>query len=77
MKAVYYKNFQGLVEVREIPNPTVSKDSVIVKVGSEIQIFKVGDRATVPFVSGCGSCPECNSVNYQNCDDQFQPGYIA
>jgi alcohol dehydrogenase len=30
---------------------------------------------TVPFVSGCGKCPECASGNHQVCDDQFQPGF--
>ncbi len=49
----------------------------IAEVGAEIKNFKVGDRVTVPFVSGCGSCPECNSGNHQVCDNQFQPGFTA
>ncbi len=114
MKAVYYEEFQGKVGVREVPNPTVSPDSVIIKVeatglcrsdwhgwmghdpdivlphvpghelagtiaeaGSEIKNFQVGDRVTVPFVSGCGSCPECQTGNQQVCDNQFQPGFTA
>ncbi len=114
MKAVYYEKFQGAIDVREVPNPTVSKDSVIIKVeatglcrsdwhgwmghdpdivlphvpghelagiiteiGDGIKLFKVGDRVTVPFVGGCGSCPECNSGNHQICDNQFQPGFTA
>lgn len=114
MKAVYYQQFQGPVEIREVQNPTVSPDSVIVKVeatglcrsdwhgwmghdqdivlphvpghelagiiaesGSEIRNFKTGDRVTVPFVSGCGHCPECVSGNHQVCDHQFQPGFTA
>lgn len=114
MKAVYYQQFQGPVEIREVLNPTVSPDSVIVKVeatglcrsdwhgwmghdadivlphvpghelagiiaetGSEIRNFKTGDRVTVPFVSGCGHCPECVSGNHQVCDHQFQPGFTA
>ena len=114
MKAVYYENFQGKVEIREVSNPKVSADSVVVKVeatglcrsdwhgwmghdpdivlphvpghelagiisevGKEIRNFRVGDRVTVPFVSGCGFCPECNSGNHQVCDNQFQPGFTA
>lgn len=114
MKAVYFEQFQGPVEIREVPNPKVSPDSVIVKVeatglcrsdwhgwmghdsdiilphvpghelagtitetGAEIRNFKVGDRVTVPFVSGCGHCPECVSGNHQVCDHQFQPGFTA
>lgn len=114
MKAVYYQQFQGPVEIREVTNPKVSTDSVIVKVeatglcrsdwhgwmghdadivlphvpghelagiiietGAEIRNFKTGDRVTVPFVSGCGHCPECVSGNHQVCDHQFQPGFTA
>jgi alcohol dehydrogenase len=44
-------------------------------VGSEVRNWKVGDRVTVPFISGCGKCPECASGNHQVCDDQFQPGF--
>jgi len=114
MRAVFYEQFQGPVEIREVPNPKVSPDSVIVKVeatglcrsdwhgwighdpdivlphvpghelagivaetGSEIRNFKIGDRVTVPFVSGCGHCPECVSGNHQVCDHQFQPGFTA
>jgi alcohol dehydrogenase len=114
MRAVFYQEFQGPVEIREVPNPKVSPDSVIVNVeatglcrsdwhgwmghdsdivlphvpghelagiiaeiGLEIRNFKVGDRVTVPFVSGCGHCPECVSGNHQVCDHQFQPGFTA
>ena len=49
----------------------------IVEIGSQIQNFKIGDRVTVPFVSGCGHCPECQSGNQQVCDHQFQPGFTA
>jgi len=48
---------------------------VIAEVGSKIQHIKVGDRVTVPFVSGCGKCPTCSSGNHQICDYQFQPGF--
>ena len=114
MKAVYYSEFKGKVEVRKVPDPVVSPDSVILKVeatglcrsdwhgwmghdpdivlphvpghelagivvetGVNIQNFKTGDRVTVPFVSGCGHCPECRSGNPQVCDHQFQPGFTA
>jgi len=50
---------------------------VITETGSEIKNWKTGDRVTVPFVSGCGHCPECVSGNHQVCDNQFQPGFTA
>ena len=47
----------------------------IVAIGSDVKNFKLGDRVTVPFVCGCGSCRECTSGNHQVCDHQFQPGF--
>ena len=47
----------------------------IAAVGRDVRRFKVGDRVTVPFVSGCGHCEECRSGNQQVCEAQFQPGF--
>jgi len=48
---------------------------VIVEVGKNVSKWRKGDRVTVPFVCGCGTCPECYSGNQQVCDCQFQPGF--
>ncbi|MFC3880646.1 zinc-dependent alcohol dehydrogenase family protein [Algoriphagus namhaensis] len=48
---------------------------IIQAVGTEVKNWKIGDRVTVPFVAGCGKCPECASGNHQVCDDQSQPGF--
>lgn len=47
----------------------------VAAVGAGVRRFKVGDRVTVPFVSGCGHCAECRSGNQQVCEGQFQPGF--
>lgn len=47
----------------------------IVAVGKNVSRWKTSDRVTVPFVGGCGGCPECRSGNHQVCDHQFQPGF--
>lgn len=44
-------------------------------VGKNITGFRAGDRVTLPFVCGCGKCPQCESGNQQICDFQFQPGF--
>ncbi len=112
MKAVFYHHFCQKPVIEELPDPTVSTDSVVVKVmasgvcrsdwhgwqghdsdislphvpghefagkivevGGNITRWKVGDRVTVPFVGGCGGCPQCYSGNQQVCDHQFQPGF--
>ena len=48
---------------------------IIEAVGRDVKNWKKGDRVTVPFVSGCGACPQCHSGNHQICDHQFQPGF--
>ena len=44
-------------------------------IGKNVQHFKVGNRVTVPFVCGCGTCEQCDSGNHQVCDHQSQPGF--
>ncbi|MCO8124125.1 zinc-dependent alcohol dehydrogenase family protein [Stieleria sp. TO1_6] len=48
---------------------------VVVAIGSRVRRWNVGDRVTVPFVCGCGSCAQCASGQQQICDRQFQPGF--
>jgi len=49
----------------------------IVETGSRVERWQVGDRVTVPFVAGCGTCEACISGNEQVCERQFQPGFTA
>jgi alcohol dehydrogenase len=48
---------------------------VVVAAGRNVTRWKSGDRVTLPFVCGCGHCPQCSSGNHQVCDHQFQPGF--
>ncbi len=43
--------------------------------GPAVVRWQPGDRVTLPFVCGCGRCPQCASGNHQVCDRQFQPGF--
>ncbi len=47
----------------------------VVAKGKDVTHWKEGDRVTLPFVCGCGTCPECSCGNHQVCDHQFQPGF--
>ena len=47
----------------------------VVALGAGIRNWRVGDRVTVPFVSGCGRCAECQAGHQQVCERQFQPGF--
>jgi len=48
---------------------------VIEATGKGVVRWNIGDRVTLPFVCGCGNCPQCASGNHQVCDWQFQPGF--
>jgi alcohol dehydrogenase len=61
------------IELPHVPGHELA--GTIVELGKGISKFKIGDRVTVPFVSGCGKCEQCNSGNHQVCDTQFQPGF--
>lgn len=47
----------------------------IVEVGPDVRDWQVGDRVTVPFVAGCGTCEWCHAGGAQVCPDQEQPGF--
>jgi alcohol dehydrogenase len=47
----------------------------IVAVASSVERWHEGDRVTLPFVCGCGRCPECAAGHPQVCPRQFQPGF--
>jgi len=61
------------IKVPHVPGHELA--GVIEAVGTEVSSWKTGDRVTLPFVCGCGICPQCASGNHQVCDNQFQPGF--
>ena len=61
------------IELPHVPGHEFA--GVIEAIGKDVFHFKIGDRVTVPFVCGCGTCRECVSGNHQVCDYQTQPGF--
>lgn len=61
------------IELPHVPGHELA--GIIEAVGKDVTKWKIGDRVTVPFVGGCGKCPECDNGNHQVCDNQFQPGF--
>lgn len=50
---------------------------VIVETGRDIRRWKKGDRVTVPFCIGCGTCMPCLHGQQQVCDRYYQPGFTG
>lgn len=63
-------------DIKQFPHvPGHESAGTVVAVGKSVERWQEGTRVTVPFVCGCGNCPECLSGNAQVCDDQCQPGF--
>jgi alcohol dehydrogenase len=50
---------------------------VVAQAGPEVSRWQVGDRVTVPFVCGCGTCEWCAAGEAQVCPRQTQPGFTG
>ncbi|MFE1440988.1 zinc-dependent alcohol dehydrogenase family protein [Streptomyces sp. NPDC058739] len=48
---------------------------VVEAAGARVTRCRPGDRVTVPFVCGCGTCPSCAAGDHQVCERQTQPGF--
>jgi len=63
-------------DIRHLPHvPGHELAGTIEETGKNVTEWTKGDRVTVPFVCGCGTCPECSTGNHQVCDHQTQPGF--
>ena len=63
-------------DIKKLPHvPGHELAGVIEEVGKDVLNWKNRDRVTLPFVCGCGYCPQCKSGNHHICDNQFQPGF--
>ena len=49
----------------------------ILETGPEVKNWTAGDRVTVPFCLGCGTCPQCREGQQQICDRYYQPGFTG
>jgi alcohol dehydrogenase len=65
-------------DIQSLPHvPGHEFAGLVAAVGDSVRKWRVGDRVTIPFVAGCGSCWECVAGHPQVCERQFQPGFTA
>ena len=63
------------VELPHIPGHELA--GTICRTGPRVTRWRVGDRVTVPFVCGCGTCDYCEAGDAQVCPNQTQPGFTG
>jgi alcohol dehydrogenase len=65
-------------DIKSLPHvPGHEFSGIIEAIDPGIRQWQVGDRVTVPFACGCGTCRQCADGNTQVCPEQFQPGFNA
>jgi alcohol dehydrogenase len=65
-------------DIKQLPHvPGHEFAGVVVAVGRDARASLVGQRVTIPFVAGCGTCPECQRGKEHICDHQYQPGFTG
>jgi D-arabinose 1-dehydrogenase-like Zn-dependent alcohol dehydrogenase len=50
---------------------------VVAQAGPGVTRWRAGDRVTVPFACGCGTCEYCLAGDAQVCPRQTQPGFTG
>lgn len=70
-----WKGHDAAIGLPHVPGHELS--GVVAEVGDDVENWRPGDRVTVPFVAGCGTCSACRSGNPQVCRDQYQPGFTG
>ncbi|WP_425148553.1 zinc-dependent alcohol dehydrogenase family protein [Deinococcus sp.] len=61
------------IKLPHVPGHEIA--GTVVAVSQGITRWREGDRVTLPFVSGCGRCSQCQNGQQQVCERQFQPGF--
>ena len=68
-----WKGHDPMIEPPNVPGHEVV--GTVSAVGERVERWTGGERVTVPFVGGCGTCDQCRAGHQQVCPNQFQPGF--
>ncbi len=61
------------VQLPHVPGHELA--GVVAEVGSDVNNWQLGQRVTVPFCCGCGTCEQCVDNCQHICDRYTQPGF--
>lgn len=67
-----HENLPGLPHV-----PGHEMAGTIHAVGDEVSRWRMGDRVTVPFSTGCGGCGSCRAGHLNTCSRAGTPGFTS
>lgn len=70
-----WQGHDGDIHLPHVPGHELA--GVIAAVGKDVHRWKMGDRVTVPFCIGCGTCVQCINGQQQICDNYYQPGFTG
>lgn len=70
-----WKGHDPMITPPNVPGHEVV--GTVTDVGDRVAEWSGGERVTVPFVGGCGTCDRCRAGQHQVCPRQFQPGFSA
>ena len=70
-----WKGHDSDVKVPHVPGHEFA--GTVIQTGKDVLKWKAGDRVTVPFSMGCGTCERCRAGDEQICDRYYQPGFTG
>jgi alcohol dehydrogenase len=70
-----WKGHDADVKVPHVPGHEFA--GTVIETGTDVRKWKQGDRITVPFSMGCGTCERCRAGDEQICDRYYQPGFTG
>src|SRR5258706_13501151 len=70
-----WKGHDADVKLPHVPGHEFA--GAVIETGKDVRKWKTGDRITVPFSMGCGTCERCRAGDEQICDRYYQPGFTG
>jgi len=70
-----WKGHDADVKLPHVPGHELA--GTVLETGNRVRKWKRGDRITVPFSMGCGTCARCRAGDEHICDRYYQPGFTG